>query len=341
MMRFAILPFEPESFVFPRVARFSPDTYTVEDDLEPDLAADLPAFTVSDDLFETPHSENHFDSRYVFWFALLLVCLAEDEDNTGATKTRHPVQKDSELFDSANELRSLIDVATKKFNRWSAQPFVSSEKLFVCGDEHRVKQSDFSNFRTQMLITHNYLMRKDARTLTDMLRRYQSPSTYYRATANEMRTVVKSLMRASWTRYSAFLRQYSRRVTELQKPELHDIDSFVLVRCEVDALLREVLSANYRNETFRCLSRVPGMTRDLLRCLPTWSKMHKMIRVDKVSAITPRMKTVLIKEMNATVKRHAVKKFKELVTLMRHTCVTEEVALLTCMYFCKSLLEQH
>ncbi|KAK3254311.1 hypothetical protein CYMTET_36473 [Cymbomonas tetramitiformis] len=207
VMLFSILPFEPESFIFPRISRFLPETLSIQDDLDHGLIERLPTFECPNDMLNTGNLERKIDSQYIVWFALLLVRLQDGEDgsSTPAAKPTRLVAEESELFSSASELKSLIEMATKKFVCWSSQPFISSDWLFVRDDTHPRHGRDLSTFSKQILITRNYLMRKDAQMLHDLLRSSQASSGFYRANIREMRDVIKDLMRASWMRYNAFL----------------------------------------------------------------------------------------------------------------------------------------
>ncbi|KAK3288682.1 hypothetical protein CYMTET_3900 [Cymbomonas tetramitiformis] len=319
----SIASFEPESFVFPRVSRV--DEKTAQLYVISEGGREVPAVSASREMLNVAWCESaRFEVVSRGLALLLLACRVEDvaDNNRSCPET-------TGLFEK-------IDSVQKRFTRWIESAKLCFDGVLPCTvDETSEAECDF---RREMCLMVSQLIRSDVGRVR-RLRRCSIPEIRVKVSEPQLESIMRQLVGVSVNQYDRFRAHFDERVRSVEFANPLRSDRALLLRSEVDAVLRAALCFGARNERLRNIGQISGMSLELLRCFPAWSTIERQLRNATAECVPPDLKKHMISELNEAIKRYRLRRFRHLVIdVYRERCVTQEVALLASLYYCQKVV---
>eukprot|EP00854_Cymbomonas_tetramitiformis_P000171 gene171-305_t len=335
MPRVSVLPFEPESFLFPSISRL--DTKEMHVYVLSETQQEMPATEerLVRSMYRTRCAKSISFEHLIKWFAMLLIRVIDDDSSArGHANAKEEIG--DEFPSSLADLKETISSANRFFDEWLTRPLLSFKGLLP--EATSEDQPGTPEFRHELLMLILQMMRSDASRFYNTRRRSNS-STEVVATFAQIARLVRQVTGAAVTRYKLFRARYETLVTSASTTRMRRVNSNLRTRCETDAILRSALSLGHRYERLRQLSCVPGMHRNLLCCFPAWSTALTHVLKHRGTVIPAELRKKMIAELNRTVKMHRLKDFREqALNYYRENCATKDIALLASLYHCRRLL---
>lgn len=315
--------FDPDSFVFPEVSRI--DERTAQLLVFSEGGDETPARRASPETLNNVRRDGTaFDSVARCIALSVLDCPAEhlsDEDRSCALTM---------------SLVNILKVSRSRVAMWFGDAKLSFQGLLPPPvDESFEAERDF---RRESLLLLSQMIRSDEHRLR-RIRGRDDRTLLLRTGGMELQSIMLQLIQTSTDRYETFCDRFGARARSLALPHRARSDEASLLRSEVDAVLRAGLDIGIRNERLRCLGYIAGMSKDLLCCIPAWARLERTLRRRNASWVPPDVRSSIISEMNAAIKRHRLKKYQSVVIKTYcDGCATQEIALLASAYYIRRIV---